>query len=263
MRIHKPIFSVVFTSLAILTAPNIAHTFTLSPMSVSFNLSGTPSDMRTTKTFFLDNDSDNNIAIELSIMTREIDIDGKETNNNGPEVEKLFQIYPPQLLLKPKEKRAVRLSWKGESNPKKELSFRLVAEQLPVRTEKTPAEKGKAVINMLLRYMAAIYITPAGAKPEIKITEAKATNSQNAGKISLVFENSGTAHGMLSDFQIEIRQAGAKAILKSFGLQQINGQNLLAGRARRFVIPWPSVIPRPWPASMPAGPIEAELKFSE
>lgn len=254
----------LFTGLTFLV-PSVTWAFVFSPISVSFD----PSGPGATRSFQLENDSKGDMAIEVSIATRTVNLDGKEINEKTAEIENQFLIYPPQLLLKSKEKRTVRVSWVGDKNPKSELAFRIIAEQLPVQTEKSDPKAKGAVIKMLLKYVGAIYITPTGAKPELVVQEAKPLIDKQSS-LSITIQNKGTEHKILSNLSLKLTPVSAhksenlgkntqnpasSIFLQPKQIKEISAQNLLAGATQRFTIPWPQ--------GLPQGPVHAELEFKD
>ncbi len=233
-----------------------AHAFTFTPMSVSFDPSGTGS----TRSFQIENDSDASTAVEISMSGREIALDGEEKQPKSPEIEGKFLVYPPQMVLKPKEKRTVRVTWKGDAKPQKELAYRIIAEQLPVDTEKKKANEA-AVIKMLLKYMGAVYITPAEAKPELRFSAAPAQgaplakpakNKKPAQLLALEIENLGGAHEVLAPSKVTLSAGGKSVTLAPEELEKVRGQNILAGAKRRIILSWP--------AGLPVGPVQVSLE---
>lgn len=200
-----------------------------------------PTGKEATKSFLIDNTTGEKIAVQVSMSKREIDIDGKEIN---AEAEDEFIVYPPQLVLGPNEKRTVRLTWAGAAELKHELSYRIIAEQLPVDTEKKPKSKN-ATIRMMLRYLGAVYITPKDAKAELSLTEAKRVESKKEGtQLTIAIANQGTAHHVIKNLQL-IATVNDKAFtFTGDQLKTIVGQNILAGAKRRFTLPWPSGLPK-------------------
>ena len=231
-----------------------ASAFTVSPMSVTFELSGPGA----TQSFQVSNTTPDAIAVEVSLATRQMDIDGKETQTQPPELESLFLIFPSQVILKPGEKRAVRVSYVG-SALKKEAAYRLIFEQLPVATEKKEKTNG-ALIKMLLKYVAAVYVLPPEAKPNLHLKSGLRVpgKSGQPDQLELVFENTGAAHRVLSGLKLRITTTGPDpktVTLEPDSLPTLEGQNVLAGGTRRFEIPWPSAIPK--------GPVQVSLVFKD
>lgn len=133
--------------------------FKLSPMSQSLY----PERGEQHLIFSVQNQSSEPIAVELSVAERKMDEWGKETY---PEVEDQFIIFPDQIIVKAGQKRSVKVTYLGNKKVAQEKSFRLIAEQLPI--EVANQDKGKRTnIRILLKYVAALYITPKKAKSNL------------------------------------------------------------------------------------------------
>jgi fimbrial chaperone protein len=182
------------------------------------------------------NEGEETVAIQLSTWRRSLDRDGVETRADAEEE---FSIFPPQIVLGPKETRSVRVQWLGSAVPPQELAYRLVAEQLPVNLDKT-AQRG-ARMRLLIKYEGALYVVPAGAKPDVRLLAARQVRA-NDGKraLELVFANRGTKHALLQEMAIDLADAAGKRVqLDLDSLEGIAGENLLAGSERRFLVSWP------------------------
>ena len=224
----------LLSALFFLTIP-AAHAFKLVPIRMEFE----PAGRGANQAFRLENDSSNSVPVQISMLTRQMDLDGMETNAPA---EDDFLVYPPQVLLKPKQVQTVRVKWLGNPKPQKELAYRILAEQLPVDLDKEKPSGSK--INLLVRYLGAVYIVPKGAKADVVLESAvPKNNSESKRGIELVLHNQGTAHAILSDLRLKI-QAGGKTIeLGAEALPKMAGENLLAGQKRRFALPWPEGLP--------------------
>lgn len=215
----------------------MARAFSLTPMSVEFE----PKGKEATRSFLVENNSAEKIAVQVTMARRVIDLEGKETN---PEADDDFIVYPPQLILGPNEKRTIRVTWAGDADPKAELAYRIIAEQLPVDAEKRPRAKN-AMIKMLLRYLGAVYITPKDAKPALSVSspERATSTKDKSAQLSFVLENSGTAHKIIKELKLKALVGDKSVVLGANELRQITGQNILAGSKRRFNIAWPKDLP--------------------
>ena len=239
-------FSLLLTAALLLFASPAARAFTLTPIRMDFAPGGSGAE----QSFHLENNSSNTVAVEVSMLIRQMDLDGKETNTPA---EDDFLVYPPQVVLKPNQVQTVRVKWLGARKPEKELAYRILAEQLPVKMEKE--KPGHSRINVLLRYLGSVYIVPKGAKADV-ILESAARHADAAGKpqIELIFLNQGTAHSLLSDLHLKV-EAGDKTVeLGPEALANIAGQNILAGQKRRIRLAWPE--------GLPDGPLRVTCNFT-
>jgi fimbrial chaperone protein len=204
-----------------------SHAFTLTPMSTTLDSKGNGS----ARSFRVENESSNRVAFQITLLTRDMDEDGKETNQPATD---LFTVFPPQGIIAPGQSQTVRLVWKGQANFTNELAYRLLAEELPVNF--TP-ETNKAQIKVLLRYMAAVYVRPKNAKPKLQVASFTQTET-NAFVMTVT--NAGNAHQPLIDPVLTLTDArGQTQKIPSGQVLSIAGQNILAKHTRRFVLTLP------------------------
>lgn len=214
--------------------------FTFAPMSQTIELS----DDRQAVQFFLENDGRASMAVELTVKERSMDQVGSETLKATQEV----KVFPPQVIIPAGEKRAIRVSYSGKKDLQIEKSYRVIAEQLPLNVDAQTKEK--AGIQMLMKYVAALYVAPANTKSELKIL----SHSSNGKEIKLLIENSGGRHQLLNAPVLKYSEKDKKQEIKSQDLQGLAGENVLAGTKREFVI-----------KSTKSLPVDAklELKFND
>lgn len=190
------------------------------PMSYTIEAS----DKTKTALFTVYNDSNDPIAIQLDMRQRNMKADGSE---DQPETED-FLIFPDQLVLGAKKKRVIKVRWlKGKIGPT-EKSYRLIAEQLPI--DVTKKKNSKTDIKILLRYVAALYVSPKEGKSNIKVVSSK--TKKDLTRIEFYLENSGNIHQVLLKPILKVIQEG-----KSFqvtNLEGIKGENILANTKRYF-----------------------------
>ena len=205
-----------------------AHAFRFSPMSAALDITQTDRLL-----FTLENDSDSPIAVELTLRGRVPSLTGEETQ---PELTDLpVSIFPEQVIIPAKEKRSARVSWTGKTPPPQELPLRLIAEQLPIDLSKEEnAEQGG--IKVMMRYVAALYINPGKTKSDIQVDSF--TLSSEGIKATLI--NKGSRHQILTNASLvftSTKDRSKKIELSAEVLKQLQGENLLPGFAREFLIP--------------------------
>ncbi|MGE3260670.1 MAG: molecular chaperone [Bacteriovoracia bacterium] len=207
-----------------------AHAFRLSPMVVDFS----PSGKNATQTLLLDNPGKERVAVQIEIMKRKIDIDGKEDRT---EVATDFAVFPEQLTLEAGQKRNVRVTWTGDQAPTTELPFRLVASQLPV-TLNRPTNRADVNVNLkfVLQYVASLYVIPNDAKSRVVVAAAGTGKNGNA---ELLLKNEGNARKVLEKLQIKfVGEKGSYDVPENL-MAEVRAQNILAGASRRFTFPVP------------------------
>jgi fimbrial chaperone protein len=208
-------FLIFFLSLPFLLA------FKFNPMSQTIELNQNNKAAQ----FLLENDSAESMAIELTVVERQMDENGKEVL---PKTKDLT-IFPPQMVIPSKEKRTIRVSWVGAAELSSEKAYRVIAEQLPLNVdEKTKRRSG---IQMLMKYMAALYVAPVGAEPKIATT----IESVEKDGVTLIIENSGSGHRILSNPTV-IFEKEKKMTFKAKELAGLAGENVLAHSKRRFKV---------------------------
>jgi fimbrial chaperone protein len=215
-----------------------AQAFKLVPMAINFDASGSGAN----QSFRVENDSAETIAVQISMLKRMIDEDGKEQNSESED----FIVHPEQFLLHPKQTQIIRVRWIGSPKPSQELAFRILAEQVPVDLTKKKREGGR--VDILLRYLGSVYVVAKGAKPDVVLEEVKAEPTEKGSRnLVLLFHNRGAAHVLLRELRLHVEAGGKSLDLDAGKLKDISGENLLPGCRRRFVLPWPDQLPEGTP----------------
>lgn len=169
--------------------------YTLTPMVESFKSTG----KEKSKTFELENSSEDPVSVELEVTTRSIDKNGKELRTGTSD----FIVYPMQLTLKGNSKRKIRLSYVGRPDINEEIPYRLLVSQLAVKSSKQ--ESG---VKMIFSYVASIYVTTSKVKESnLKIIDQK----HNKNIVTLSFKNIGKSHVPYASYELIMSQ-GTKNI---------------------------------------------------
>ena len=216
------------------TISTFASALQLTPSSYEFSTIGSLSS----HIFEVVNDSDDIIAVQISTLTREWLESQKELNRPSSD----FEIFPKQLIIKPKEKKGIRIKWVGEKKIKSERAFRLVVQQLPVNFSK---QRDDSSVKVLHNVIGAIYVTPNKAKAKLSVSQIKkknmiVDNESNKTSSFLVFNvtNSGTKHIQLRNAGLVIK--GDNTLnLTSDHFSHLPTQNVLAGTTLEVSLPWP------------------------
>lgn len=210
-----------------------AQALKFSPFRVKFEPSGT----QASKLFHLENDSSKPSAVQMSIASRAIDIDGNETNADA---EDDFIIFPVQMALEPNSTKSVRVQWAGEPDIEVEQAYRVVAEQLPVELD-ADADKNSH-IKFLVRYEGALFVTPPNSKHDVSLESYKVKNEADKNILNIVLDNKGTRHAMLKNMKLNVTdQSGAETTLAGEGqLAKLEGETLLAKSKRQFSVVLPA-----------------------
>lgn len=203
--------------------------FKLSPMTQSLKIS----PKKRSALFYVENQDKLPQAIQVSMTTRSFGKNGEEINE---EVGDDFLIFPDQLILKPGQKRAIKVTYTKDELVKTEKAFRFIAEQLPLDLLKK--KKGQTTnIKILLKYRAAFYVTPAGAKPSLSIP--KSTIQRKGKMLNFTISNMGDAHEVISDYELLIKSGSKKYKVNHENGKGVIGENMLAKSMRSFSIQLP------------------------
>lgn len=195
--------------------------FSFSPMSQSIELGDGQKQVQ----FIVENPTGEPMAVEIGLRDRIQKEDGSEDQPASKDI----AAFPPQLIIPPKEKRTVRVSFMG-SKPTTEKAYRVVAEQLPVDVNGV-RQKGSG-IKMLLKYVAALYVNPGNTKADLKVVSI-----QVGSELKITLENKGSLHAPLVNPQLTLKKGSKKILLKDGQLKGLAGENVLAGARRVFSIP--------------------------
>jgi len=225
-----------------LLLPASADAFRLVPIEMEFD----PSGRRATQIFRIENENRAPAAIEIHVMNRSMGRDGEDILEDAGDD---WVVFPEQIILEPGETQSIRVQWVGDANPSKELSYRLIAEQLPIDIGQAPAQGGQ--VRLLVRYVASLYVIPPGAKAKLSVESAQPAATPDGPRLELIVRNEGTARQVLRDPTLTVTAGGRTLTLGAEQLTGLTGENLLSGTTRRFLVPWPN--------SLPQGPLTASL----
>ena len=219
----------IAAAFIMLLLPFTLMAYQLSPLNVTYDPTGAGS----AKVYTIVNDSDSPIAIEVRAEQRIIDIDGNEANQDGSAY---FSIQPNRMIIRPDSTQLVRVQYRGPQTVTKELSFRIISEQIPMPRGAQDAESGQ-MISFLFVYSTSAYVKPSriveSVTPSVTMTDD--------GKLEVVLENTGSVHQMLNTLSITLTgDNGEVYVLTEEELAPLAGQNLLTDSRLRTIIDTPS-----------------------
>ena len=231
----------------------------LSPMNLSID----SSSKYGVGVFLLENKSDDTVPIELTIVKRTLDYDGKETLSEIKSNEYHFIVYPPMLTLQPHEKRNVKVVYQGPKNIEIEQTFRLFSSQLPLSNYQK--EKDKNLLNILMRYGASLYVSPKDSEAKVVINEVKGYTSTDKNKntsknLMIILENQGNVHKNLIRYNLKLTADDGTSVTIPWELlsKEINPPvNIFAKQKRRVLIHCPQELMNN------TGNIKAEIQYLE
>ncbi|MDZ8186432.1 MAG: fimbria/pilus periplasmic chaperone [Nostoc sp. ChiSLP02] len=242
---------ILLTCFLLILGVQPALAFKLLPISRVF----TPSGSGATQSYEIVNDGNESLAVEMSVVKRQMDITGTESYSDADDD---FLIYPPQILLQAGEKQTVRVTWVGDPKPTLELAYRLVAQQVPIELQPNQANQTKPVgqVKVLMRYMGSLFIRPQNVQQKVVVDTVKLQKGNNgANELAITLHNEGNARAILKKLSLSLQVQGTTVQLNSEQLAGINNAVILAGNKRLFVIPWP--------VGLPVGEVSTTLNFEQ
>ncbi len=210
--------------------------FQFTPISKDFDPNGTGAR----QTFRVINDTDKTIGVQISALTRDMDLYGDETLEDAS---KYFYIYPKQVVVKPDSYQTVRVQWKGPAAIDEELSYRIEAEQLPLNFNQTTEG---ANLNILLVYRGTMYVVPEDISYNLRMLSIKTHIESDGSKfVAIEMQNDGNTHQIMYQPEFTITSHSgdittSQVTLTQDELKGFAGENILAGQRRIFLVPWPA-----------------------
>ena len=246
---YKLLVAVAFATLAFLLGTSErAFAYDLRPIIIQL----APSGGGSSGTVIITNSHEVPIAIEARAYRRIQNPDG--TEELVPEDEDLI-ITPPQMVIAPGSSQAVRVRWVGDAELERELTFRLVTEQLPIQLATESDAETTANLSFAYRYEAALYIVPPNSRPSARITRAEPVQDENGVQwLELDIASEGTRRAILEGPTLSISAAGNSSplVLEGEAVKPLVGLNILSGGYRTVRVPWPE--------GFAVGPVEADLQ---
>ena len=227
--------SLLFLVLLLVTIC-IASAFQFSPLEQTFE----PTGEKATQVYTIVNDSDDTIAIRLSVFKRDQDSEGNEVRTDASAK---FIISPSSVFVYPQSTTVVRVQYRSSAPVVTvEESYRLIAEQIPYSQGKS--ESSQSMFNFLYVYATSLYVSPSEAKISVDIPRIRARVDSEGNKVmDITIRNSGNVHQILLDAELTITgssgSSGSITLTESEQLPGIDSINVLARKAITKTIPWP------------------------
>ena len=219
------------TLIVIMLTLSSVFAYQLTPLNVTYD----PTGAGAAKVYTVTNDSDSPVAIKMSAVKRSINTSGEEYNEDATSY---FSIQPAKMIIKPQSTQLVRVQYRGPKTVSRELSFRIVSEQIPYSKGAQAQTEGQ-MISFLFVYSTSAYVKPSKIVERVQ-TAAEVTGD---GKIQITLTNSGSVHQILNDLSITLTASnGASYTLTSEELGSAVGLNLLSESIYIFQIEMPEAL---------------------
>jgi len=236
----KSIVLVIVTAFAIqLVNEPTSGAYQLEPISRVFS----PSGSKATQSFELVNTGADRVAVTISFATLERDERYVETNRDA---EDEFLAYPAQVILAPRTRQTVRVTWLGSPTPTRELAYRIIVTQVPLalldrnaRTEDRPHGQ----MQIMLSYRGTLFIRPSKAAPRLVLHAAELETAADGSRaLAITLHNAGTAVGLVKTCALRVASmgGGVEIALSATTVAALHNTRVLGGGKRRYVVPWPN-----------------------
>lgn len=202
-----------------------AEAFQFNPMYASID-----SSKNIGVAYTLSNDQDEPVPVQLTALVREITMDGTEIFSKESDD---ISIYPPQVILPPKGKRTIRVSFVGNKDIGHEKSYRIFAEEPEFTSQKS--EVGKPPIKFKMNYLSNLYVRTSNMKSNVRV-KSLTVKDEN---LEFLIENTGDRHHHLNNLSIifsnKNKTASLSVLIKNIN-SDFDGANILAKSERIFKI---------------------------
>lgn len=196
-----------------------AEAYQVSPLIVDV----APSGRNAAAEIRIQNTEAEAIAVEIEIVERTIDAEGRETTTPAEDVSAL----PPQALVQPGATQVLRLRYIGDPAIRSARNFTATVRQLPVSLENGEA-RGR--LALVVNFGVSFNVIPQGARAAVEVIAA--TFSDGAAAVQL--RNTGDNYASLAAMQWSFSNAQGQAYSVSGGtIRSSMGVVLLQAHAER------------------------------
>jgi len=164
--------------------------------------------------YTLTNDANSQKIISITGKTRDIDLEG----NNIYNPTKDLIIYPKQVVLKPKEKRLIRVIWKAKKPLDAEKAFRIVFAEQNVDIDFGEEDLGKnerrAGISFGIRFEGTVFVQPKKVKTgKVKVVNFEKRKIEGEDYFVVTLQNSSNIHKVIAtkDMELEVLASAKEA----------------------------------------------------
>ena len=231
MAVKKTIATIIFMVCVVCAV----YAFQFSPLEQTFGSSG----VDTQRTYTIVNDSDEDIAVRISVLERDMDEFGNEVRSETSSSE--FLLTPSQVIVRAQSAYVVRVRYRGPSVVTSEKAYRLVAEQIPYSTGSS--QDNASMFNFLYVYVTSLYVSPSREQVSVGVDGVTARVDEEGNQVlDVTIRNGGNVHQILSGAKLVVTDPnGASVTLSgSENLEGVDSMNILAKKTVTKTIAWPT-----------------------
>jgi P pilus assembly chaperone PapD len=168
-------------------------------------------------------------AIQLSVLERQLDIDGKLIEEGLPKSSD-FILHPAQVILYPKERITVQIQYKGKGSISADKAYALFSQEVPIDVRRED-EGVNMSVRMLTKYYTVIALE-TGKPGKLVFVSSKEIGGR---KIEVLAENRGVGRVKMDSFNIVVDEKAVNVITGK-------GNSIMPGQTRRFTFEWPRAV---------------------
>jgi fimbrial chaperone protein len=198
-----------------------AWAITASPLSASLDLS----EKRSHIINVTNSDLQKTVPVNVQVFSWDLQPNGEEILSPSNDL----LIFPKQMILKPGQRRVIRVAPREKVVLSQEKTYRIKIEELPINVN--GEKNANSGVSVLLAYMTAFYLSPAQATSDVIIKDIELK------KGTWLFDlfNQGNAHTHLKKLNIQLLQENKTVLIdEATALPNFDGENIFSQRLRRF-----------------------------
>ena len=222
---------VAASALALLASTPLSAT-TVSPVMVDLQTSG----RGVVGSVSVTNTGAGPLPVEISIVALYATAAGFEAGKGSTDD---LLVAPPTALIPAGQTQSFRVQWVGDAELLKSKHYYVSINQLPV---KLPA--GQSAVQVVYDFKVLVSVASGDKKPLLTIKSVAPTLAEGKPAAALTVENTGAAHGYLSQHRIKFSETNAAGVViysktvSGAEFQQSVGYGLVAsGQTRTITVP--------------------------
>ena len=198
----------------VLPATALGGRFEVRPVKIFF-------DARTKITSFkvISGEEKNILTLQIQALTWSQDGKGKDQYGDTKDL----LVFPKLFKLQPGTERVVRVALRGKKDPRREHTYRIFVEELPVEG------RGDSTITFALKLGMPVFVQPAQGKEDWSIEGF----TLEKGRARVTIRNNGNEHLIVRQIAARGADAGGEKVFS----RTVNGWYVLADSQVSFFVP--------------------------
>lgn len=226
------------SALALLASSPL-HATTVSPVMVDLQTSG----RGVVGSVSVTNTGAGPLPVEISIVALDATATGFDVGKGSTDD---LLVAPPSALIPAGQTQSFRVQWVGDPELLKSKHYYVSINQLPV---KLPA--GQSAVQVVYDFKVLVSVASGDKKPALTIRSVAPALAEGKPAAALTVENTGAAHGYLSQHRIKFSETNAAGVviysktISGAEFQQSVGYGLVAsGQTRTITVPLDPTMPK-------------------